>query len=210
MLAGRNDQRHALQGPTAASARRRICDATAPTSSSPAPGSAIPISKSAVPITTIGGAELEELGDLKLYRIPDPVTVAANAQKQVALLSRSKVPVERITAAWLQAGRRIEPPEEAGILLRTRNVKARNLGLPLPMGPLAIFEDVGGRQMLTGQGAIADSAVGQEVEIGVGASPGVHVRQRFAPKKKARGRRPAKRMRRRTTAATSPGATSSR
>lgn len=144
---------------------------------------------SSVPITTIGGAELEELGDLKLYRIPDPVTVAANSQKQVALLSKSKVPVERITAAWLQAGQRIEEPEEAGVLLRTRNVKERNLGLPLPMGPLAIFEEVGGRQMLTGQGAIADSAVGQEVEIGVGASPGVHVRQRFAPRKKGKGKK---------------------
>jgi hypothetical protein len=140
--------------------------------------------ESAIPITTIGGAELEELGDLKLYRIPDPVTVAANSQKQVALLSKSKVPVERITAAWLQAGRRIDEPEEAGVVLRTKNVAARNLGLPLPMGPLAIFEDVGGRQMLTGQGAIADSAVGQEVEIAVGASPEIHVRQRFAPKKK--------------------------
>jgi hypothetical protein len=142
---------------------------------------------SAVPITTIGSAELEELGDLKLYRIPDPVTVAANSQKQVALLSKTRVPVERITAAWLQAGQRIEEPEEAGVLLRTRNVKERNLGLPLPLGPLAIFEDVGGRQMLTGQGAIADSAVGQEVEIGVGVSPGVHVRQRFAPKKQGKG-----------------------
>lgn len=145
--------------------------------------------ESAMALTAIGSAQLEELGDLKLYRIPDPVTVAANSQKQVALLSKSKVPVERITAAWLQAGQRIEEPEEAGVLLRTRNVKERNLGLPLPMGPLAIFEEVGGRQMLTGRGAIADSAVGQEVEIGVGASPGVHVRQRFAPRKEGKGKK---------------------
>jgi hypothetical protein len=138
--------------------------------------------ESVSPITTIGGAEMEALGDLKLYRIPDPVTVAANSQKQVALLTKNKVPVQRINAAWLEAGRRIGP-EEAGVVLRTRNVAARNLGLPLPMGPLAIFEDVGGRQMLTGQGAIADSAVGQEVEIGVGASPGIFVDQRLAPKK---------------------------
>lgn len=140
--------------------------------------------ESASPITAVGYAELEELGDLKLYRIPDPVTVAANSQKQVALLSKTRVPVERINAAWVLAGRRIEEPEEAGVVLRTRNVKERKLGVPLPMGPLAIFEEVGGRQMLTGQGAIADSAVGQEVEIGVGASPGIFVRHRFAPKKK--------------------------
>lgn len=139
---------------------------------------------SSVPITTVGGAELEELGDLKLYRIPDPVTVAANSQKQVALLSKTRVPVERITSAWLQAGERTREIQEAGVVLRTRNVAERNLGLPLPLGPLAIFEDVGGRRMLTGSGAIADSAVGQEVEIFVGASPGIRFRQVFAPKKR--------------------------
>ncbi|HEX8449615.1 MAG TPA: hypothetical protein VF652_08495 [Allosphingosinicella sp.] len=143
------------------------------------------------PITTIGGAELEALGDLKLYRIPDPVTFAANSQKQVALLSRTKVPVQRIVAAWLQAGRRLDQEEEAGVVLRTRNVADRNLGLPLPMGPLAIFEEVGGRQMLTGSGAVADSAVGQDVEIAVGASPGIHVRQGLAPKNRKADRKAA-------------------
>jgi hypothetical protein len=141
---------------------------------------------SSSPITTIGGAQLEELGDLKLYRIPDPVTVAANSQKQVALLSKSNVPVERITSVWVQAGERTDQPLEAGTVLRTRNVAERNLGVPLPLGPLAIFETVGGRQMLTGRGAIADSAVGQEVDIEVGASPGLHARQSFE-RKKARG-----------------------
>ncbi|HYI39652.1 MAG TPA: hypothetical protein VE053_04955 [Allosphingosinicella sp.] len=147
--------------------------------------------ESAVPITSIGsfGAELEALGDLKLYRIPEPVTFAANSQKQIALLSKSEVPFERITSAWLLAGRRTGGPEEAGFLLRTRNVEKRKLGLPLPMGPLAIFENVGGRLMLTGQGAIAESAVGQEVEISVGVSPGIHVRQRFAPARRAGGRK---------------------
>src|SRR3546814_1108052 len=38
-------------------------------------------------------AEQEALGDLKLYRIPEPVTVAANSQRQVALLERSDVPI---------------------------------------------------------------------------------------------------------------------
>ena len=59
-------------------------------------------------------------------------------------ISRMGVPVERINAAWVLAGRRIGEPEEAGVLLRTRNVKERKLGVPLPMGPLAIFENVGG------------------------------------------------------------------
>ena len=36
-------------------------------------------------------AQQEELGDLKLYRIPEPVTVAAHSQKQVAFLERDRV-----------------------------------------------------------------------------------------------------------------------
>ena len=41
-------------------------------------------------------AEQEELGDLKLYRIPEPVTVAAQSRKQVAMIDRKKVRFDRI------------------------------------------------------------------------------------------------------------------
>ena len=41
-------------------------------------------------------AQQEELGDLKLYRIPEPVTVAARSQKQVALLRRAGVQVRTL------------------------------------------------------------------------------------------------------------------
>ena len=41
-------------------------------------------------------AQQEELGDLKLYRIPEPVTVAARSQKQVALLQRAGVRVSLV------------------------------------------------------------------------------------------------------------------
>ncbi|HZG45269.1 MAG TPA: hypothetical protein VEZ41_03245, partial [Allosphingosinicella sp.] len=41
----------------------------------------------------------EELGDLKLYRIPEPVTVAANSQKQVALLVQPSVRVQSVFRA---------------------------------------------------------------------------------------------------------------
>src|SRR3546814_15350193 len=41
-------------------------------------------------------ASQEDLGDLKLYRVPIPVTVAANGQKQVALLVKDRVPFRTI------------------------------------------------------------------------------------------------------------------
>jgi hypothetical protein len=130
----------------------------------------------AAPVTVIT-AEQEELGDLKLYRIPEPVTVAAHAQKQVALLSRSKVPFERIYSAQLTLIDSLDEPQQAAILLRLKNEKAKNLGLPLPTGKVAVFETAEGRPMLLSEEAIEDSAVGQEVEISAGESPDVTIAQ---------------------------------
>jgi len=114
----------------------------------------------------------EELGDLKLYRIPEPVTVAARSQKQVALLQRSGVRVELVYR------RRIYPNDgSVGVparrLLVTRNRAAEGLGLALPAGRLMLFSDGGPRRLLVGQGTVADRAVGEDVEIELGPAPGV-------------------------------------
>jgi hypothetical protein len=124
-------------------------------------------------------AELESLGDLKLYRVPIPVTVAAHAQKQIALISREHVPVEHVFRYDFDAA---DPPrgwpESATILLRTDNVTAKNLGLPLPAGSVAVFEPVGGSNILAGEGRMADYAVGERVEIEAGDAPGIDVMAR--------------------------------
>ena len=133
-----------------------------------------------MPVTVVMTAEQEELGDLKLYRIPEPVTVAAHAQKQVALLSKAKVPVERVYVVSVVAGEDLREPVETAIVLRTRNVRAKNLGLPLPMGKVAIFEDAEDRPMLLAESPMSDSAVGQEVEIEAGTSPDIRAVQRPA------------------------------
>jgi hypothetical protein len=123
-------------------------------------------------------AEQEELGDLKLYRIPIPVTVAAHAQKQVALLSRSKVPYERLYGATLGAGREEDEPLAAQILLRLKNTREKGLGLPLPQGSVAVFEPAGGTMMLAGEAPMRDRAIGETVEFEVGESPDVRIAQR--------------------------------
>jgi hypothetical protein len=129
---------------------------------------------------TVMSAEQEELGDLKLYRIPEPVTVAANAQKQVALLRREKVPFDRIYTASVWARGTDDDPQPAAILLRMKNLAERGLGLPLPQGGVAVFEAEGGRPMLVGEGSVPDTAVGQELEVTIGESPEVQVVHRLA------------------------------
>jgi hypothetical protein len=119
-------------------------------------------------------AEQEELGDLKLYRVPEPMTVAAHAQKQVALLSKSGVPYKKLYGLTLNAADGDRDPEPAHVILRLKNEKARGLGVPLPAGSVAVFD----APVLLGETAVADTAVGQEFDVTLGESPDVQVAMR--------------------------------
>lgn len=119
-------------------------------------------------------ASQEDLGDLKLYRVPIPVTVAANGQKQVALLVKDGVPFRTIHRLRLypgDEGKAMEPE----ILLRMQNKAAEGLGVPLPSGQAAVFEPVGGREMLVGEGRMRDHAVGEKVDLVIGESSQVRI-----------------------------------
>ncbi len=111
----------------------------------------------------------EELGDFKLYRIPDPVTVASKAQKQVAFLAKDAVPLSTVYVSQV-FGNNIDG---AVLTLRTRNRKALGLGVPLPAGRVAVFEQAGGRPILVGETSTDDRAVGEDVELKLRASVGV-------------------------------------
>ncbi len=119
--------------------------------------------------------EQEQLGDLKLYRVPDRTTVASRQSKQVRLLDRSAIPITQIYGADV-------PAEETGAataaikMLRTMNSSADHLGLPLPSGSVAVFARHGGERLLERESSMRDLAVDEEVEINLGASPDVSVR----------------------------------
>ena len=117
-------------------------------------------------------AQQEELGDLKLYRIPEPVTVAARSQKQVALLQQPRVQVRTVyRQRFSPAGQRLEA--QANRFFITRNRREDGLGLPLPAGRLMLFDEESGRQVLVGQAVIRDYAQNEDVEIDFGAVPGI-------------------------------------
>ncbi|MES2989034.1 MAG: hypothetical protein V4808_14115 [Pseudomonadota bacterium] len=120
-------------------------------------------------------AEQEELGDLKLYRIPEPVTVAALSRKQVAMINQSKVKFHRVyTGSFQQFGYDPEGngPQSmsAARVLRMENKEGEGLGLPLPAGRVAVFEQAHGQSLLVGESELADRAIGEEVEFETGAS----------------------------------------
>jgi hypothetical protein len=130
-------------------------------------------SYSPLAVVTEVEAQLEQLGDVKLYRIPEPVTVAANAQKQVALLRREGVRVEIVYRDGFDPQTPVGAARPTSRTLVTRNRSEEGLGLPLPAGPVAMFVERDGRPFLTGEAVLADRAVGEDVEVSFGSAPGV-------------------------------------
>lgn len=120
-------------------------------------------------------AVLEGLGDLKLYRIPVPVTIAARAQKQVAFLTADKINGQLVYRARV-AGDEVG---DLAMLFRFANTRVAGLGDPLPAGKVELFQDsLWGRQ-LVGELRIADKAVGEEVEFGLGRPSGVTIERQI-------------------------------
>jgi hypothetical protein len=118
--------------------------------------------------------EQEQLGDLKLYRVPDRTTVASRQSKQVRLMDRLAVPVSFVYGADLAASQSTASAP-ASRLLRTMNNTANHLGLPLPSGRVAVFATRGNEKLLQRESGMRDLAVGEEVEIDMGDSPDVQV-----------------------------------
>ena len=116
----------------------------------------------------------EQLGDLKLYRIPMRTTVASLQAKQVRLMDRLSIPIARVYGADLAADEPA-PTVPAHLLLRTLNSAANHLGLPLPSGHIAVFAQRRGEKLLLHESDIQDRAVGEEVEIDLGDVPDVQV-----------------------------------
>ncbi len=118
--------------------------------------------------------EQEQLGDLKLYRVPDRTTVASRQSKQVRLLDRSSIPIMRVYGADLAADENATSAP-AHLLLRTINDVTHRLGLPLPSGRVAVFAARDGETLLEHESNLRDLAVDEEVEIDMGDSPDVQV-----------------------------------
>ena len=123
-------------------------------------------------------AQRENLGDLKLYRIPIPVTVAAHSQKQVAMMEQPRAGFELLYRWPSFFENQANVPMPTNLVLRMENRKDQGLGLPLPAGNFTLFTERDGRPFLLGEGYMGDRAVGETVEVLMELSPSVTVTQR--------------------------------
>jgi hypothetical protein len=126
-----------------------------------------------VVLTSAKKVQQEQLGDLKLYRVPERTTLASRQSKQVRLMDQSGIPVTTIYGLDLDDDADSTGP--AHRRLRTKNTAANHLGLPLPSGSVAVFGSYNGEQLLEHESELRDIAVDEEVEIDLGESPDVQV-----------------------------------
>ena len=115
----------------------------------------------------------ENLGDLKLYRVPEPISVNARGLKQVAFLEKDKVRGDLVYDAQCALFREFDENlafEPAGLIFRTQNKERSGLGVALPRGGVTVFEPSSSGELLIGEDDLRDYAVGEEVEIGLGQS----------------------------------------
>jgi hypothetical protein len=121
-----------------------------------------------------------ELGDYKLYTLPEPTTVAARQTKQVAFLEQTAVPFERVYVYRYYdrdhpADDDQQPPD---VVLRLQNKPTAGLGKPLPAGTVSVMEASAAGPVLAGQQALKDTAVGLPVELTLGRAMDVAVAPR--------------------------------
>lgn len=122
-------------------------------------------------------AEEEQLGDLKLYRVPAPVTVNAKGLKQVAFLNKQEVEGRLLygarcsfggsTQLFVQEQWQLDP---TALFLETKNDEKHGLGVALPTGWITLFEPSPRGELLLAEEWLRDYAKGQDVEIAMGSS----------------------------------------
>ena len=151
----------------------------------PPPAPAAPmmrmVAESAVDEIVVTGSRVArqgELGDYKIYTLPEPTTVAARQTKQVRFLEREAVAYERVYRANVLSDDDEARPSE--IILKLKNEEAAGLGVALPGGSVAVMQpDGAGGVLLAGQDRFEDKGVGLPVRLTFGQSPDVRVQTRL-------------------------------
>lgn len=145
--------------------RRGTMDAVSPVA-------AISRLEEAIVVTGSKLAEMRELGDYKLYAVPEPTTIAARQSKQVLFLGQSRVPFTRVYTFSADEDSLMDDndfqPRSPIATLRLQNKESDGLGKPLPAGVMSVMEPGPAGAMLAGQDQIDDIPVGLPVELELG------------------------------------------
>lgn len=142
-----------------------------------------PALEMAMPVSVMSAAAPppppEQLGDLKLYRVPQRTTVAAMQMKQTRMVEQMGVPFERVLKLDQYLSRYpFEGFSKPVAVLRTYNDKKHELGLPLPSGAFLVEQEQFGRPMIVGEPSLRDTAEDEKIELSLGLAHDVSVQRK--------------------------------
>jgi hypothetical protein len=124
----------------------------------------------------------EDIGDYKLYSLPEPTSVAAQQTKQVQFLDRRNVKFARVYAYEIALAPD-DTPENYGravVEYRIQNLEESGLGVPLPGGTISIMEPgLLGVPVFTGQAIVDDVPKGSPVFVDSGGALDIPVEHRI-------------------------------
>jgi len=126
--------------------------------------------------------KLSELGEYKLYTLPEPTTVAAQQTKQVLFLDQANVAFTTVYTFRTDIHADDDPPGPAPATqtLRFDNTPANGLGKPLPLGMVSLRQrqaEAGSGELFIGARRVRDVAVGEPFELSLGSAQDVTVRE---------------------------------
>lgn len=107
-------------------------------------------------------APREDIGDYKLYRVPQPTTLGAHSRKQIAFLEKPGVAAQMLHAFSVNGDNfdsYVDP------VLRIDNKKDGPLAEPMPGGQVALFQRRLGEPMLVAETNVKDKAVGELIDL---------------------------------------------
>ncbi len=132
-------------------------------------------------------AEQGELGDYKIYTLPELTDVNARQTKQVRFLEQSGVRFTRLYRHQIDSrdeGEAVAP----ALTLRLKNDKRDGLGVPLPGGGVSLIERQAGHGLLTGQARFNDRGIGLPVELEFGRAMDLTVQHSLEDERRINGR----------------------
>jgi hypothetical protein len=117
-------------------------------------------------------AVAEKVGDLVLYKIPIPVTVAARSQKQVAFLADKVVKGEVIYRSRVEPG---DNPDKVVKMFQFANTRQAGLGEPIPAGKVVLYQDGALGRQLIGEANTNNKTIEEDIEFVFGDAQNVTI-----------------------------------
>ncbi|OPX55853.1 hypothetical protein SAMN02745127_01020 [Oceanospirillum multiglobuliferum] len=124
-------------------------------------------------VMAAGVAEQENLGDYKLFTLPQPVDLAAKQKKQVSLFNAERVRVEKHYSLPVDLTYSFKR-RKAEISLKLNNTQEAGLGMAMPAGIMRFYQtDHAGLRQFIGEVRVPDLDNREEYSANIGSAFGI-------------------------------------